>query len=60
LAAALRRRKIAMTSQVRQTISSVSIQGVMSLFLSGLAGGALLVMPIPGWGWTALRAFLQF
>jgi len=51
---------LAMTSQIRQGISSVSIRGVASLFLSGLAGGALLVVPIPGWGWTALRAFLQF
>jgi hypothetical protein len=49
-----------MTSQARQTVPSVPISSVISLFLSGLAGGALLILPIPGWGWTALRAFLQF
>jgi len=24
------------------------------------AGGVLLVVPVPAWGWAALRAFLQF
>jgi len=25
-----------------------------------IAAGALLVVPVPAWGWAALRAFLQF
>ena len=25
-----------------------------------IAAGAMLVVPVPSWGWAALRAFLQF
>jgi hypothetical protein len=25
-----------------------------------LAASALMVVPVPSWGWAALRAFLQF
>jgi hypothetical protein len=60
MAAALRCPHVIMTPQVRQIGRSFSITGSISLLLSVLAGGALLVLPLPGWGWTALRAFLQF
>ncbi len=60
LAAALRYVNIIMTSQVRQIDPALSIPSAISLFLSVLAGSALLILPLPGWGWTALRAFLQF
>ena len=49
-----------MTPQARSTALSAPISGAIWVLLSGLAGGALLVLPIPAWGWTALRAFLQF
>ncbi|HET9794550.1 MAG TPA: hypothetical protein VFS34_08820 [Thermoanaerobaculia bacterium] len=27
---------------------------------AAVAAGTLLVLPVPAWGWAALRAFLQF
>lgn len=27
---------------------------------AAVAAGTLLVIPVPAWGWAALRAFLQF
>jgi hypothetical protein len=37
-----------------------SVARIMLLAIGAVASGALLVVPIPAWGWAALRAFLQF
>jgi len=35
--------------------------GRAALFATAaVAAGTLLVLPVPAWGWAALRAFLQF
>jgi len=49
-----------MTPQSRSFPLSAPLSSAFSILLASLAGAALLVLPIPGWGWTALRAFLQF
>jgi hypothetical protein len=49
-----------MRSRVEAASWNGPISTGISLLVSALAGGALLAMPIPGWGWAALRAFLQF
>ncbi|MGH9442221.1 MAG: hypothetical protein ACRD16_08080 [Thermoanaerobaculia bacterium] len=49
-----------MPFQARSLSLSAPLSRVIAFLFSSLAGGALLVLPIPGWGWTALRAFLQF
>lgn len=37
-----------------------SLTRVALFAAAAVAAGALLVVPVPAWGWAALRAFLQF
>jgi hypothetical protein len=37
-----------------------SLTRVALFAAAAAAAGALLVAPVPAWGWAALRAFLQF
>ena len=37
-----------------------SLTRVALFATAAAAAGALLVIPVPAWGWAALRAFLQF
>ena len=60
MAEGLRCFEITMTAQVRQIDRHISLPNAIAVSLSALAGSALLILPLPGWGWTALRAFLQF
>ncbi len=37
-----------------------SLSRVALFATAAVAAGTLLVVPVPAWGWAALRAFLQF
>ena len=63
LAAILRCGEPAKPNMMRTIAENPALRSVARIVLAAnavLAASALLVVPVPSWGWAALRAFLQF
>ena len=63
VAALLRWSKVAKPNMMRAIAQFPALRSLARIVLAAnavLAASALLVIPVPAWGWAALRAFLQF
>jgi hypothetical protein len=63
VAALLRWSEFAKPKIMRAIAQIPALRSVARIVLAAnavIAASALLVVPVPAWGWAALRAFLQF
>jgi hypothetical protein len=63
MAVLLRYGDFAKPKMMRTIAENPALRSVARIFLAAnavLAASALMVVPVPSWGWAALRAFLQF
>ena len=63
VAALLRWSEFAKPNMMRAIAQFPALRSVARIVLAAnavIAASAMLVVPVPAWGWAALRAFLQF
>jgi len=49
-----------MMKAIAQIPALHSVTRIVLVANAVIAAGALIAIPVPSWGWAALRAFLQF
>ena len=52
--------KPTMMKAIAQIPALHSVTRIVLVANAVIAAGALIAIPVPSWGWAALRAFLQF